>query len=351
MLQNSAEGEPHLAQNNDYRQRNYYAAALDTPFALGKTVSINGTATRRFSLVHDQLFFSTRNGQIYSMRAADISDHAHKKAAEAISAPLLFRAPQLYITAVKGKDGLLQYDLIGRRILKKEKQEFSYSTPVVYQNLLFHAGASGAVYCFDARDEKLLWKSDMGGKINSNISFDGKDLFVLTQNGVLRCFTPRDGQINWSQQLDDSFHIPPLITESAVYCAGYGGKLFMLDKAGGELRQRLELGQPVLTPLSADEENLFITTSDGTLRCYNSDLTLKWQVILDAPLTIPVLVTDNMIIAGSSQRSLYILEKNRGTSLQRISLEGRPASLPVVYKNRLILAMEYEKIIELQVMK
>lgn len=343
---------PAYTENIDYMRSNYFPANIDTPLSVVNTVSINGTTTGTLCLVNAQLFFSTQNGRIYSMSADDISDYAKKKAAAAITAAPTFLRDKLFLSVIRGKHGLLSYDLTRRKLSAAAKQDFSTASPVVFRDKIIHAAVSGSIYAFDSETGQLSWKADLGDQIIRSLSFDGRHLFALSQSGILRCFNADKGSVIWSQRFDDHFYVAPLLNKTSVFLAGYKGQLLRIDKKSGELQKRIELNRPVLRSLSATDNELVVSATDGLLRVYDAQLEhIKWQITLDAPAAIPALITDNAVISGTAQKSLYILDKKKGRILQKIKLEGRPASLPVIYKGKLIMGLEYEKIVELRVKK
>jgi len=332
--------------------QNFLPVNIDTPLVISKTASLNGTPVNSICLAGDQYLLAAQNGLIYSVSAADIDDHADTKTADGISTPPAFMNRKFYIAAEKGKNAFIIYDFDSRKAQSVEGFAYSSASPVVWQDKIIYASLDGSLICINANTLEHEWKSELGGKIISSPAFDGRQLYVITQNGILRSYSLDEGEVLWSRHIKESFYISPMITDDALYIAGFAGSLYRIDKSEGDILQKIDLGKPVRTALSTDGERILAITPDAVLRLYDSSLkNLIWQQKLDAPAVVPALITNNLVIIGTTQKSFYLLDLNSGSILQEMKLKGRQASLPVFYKDKLVMGMEYEKLIEFQVKK
>ncbi len=341
-----------FTENINYMRQNYQAVDIDTPLVLTETASLNGTPTTTICLVDNQFLLGTQNGLLYSISADDIDDNADIKIADGISAAPTFMHKKFYASAEKGKSGLIKYDFNNRKEQLLEGFGYSSASPIVWQNKLIYASLDGSLTCINDKSHTQEWKSELGAKIISSPAFDGERIFVITQNGILRSYSLEDGDILWSRHINESFYISPMLTDDALYIAGFEGGLYMIDKSSGSILQKQTLGKAVYTALSTDGRRILVITSDAVLRLFESDLKeLVWQQKLDAPAAVPALMTNNIILTGTTQKSFYLIDIQNGDILQTLQLEGRPASMPISYKGKIVMGMEYEKLIEFQVKK
>jgi len=342
---------PVFSEGVNYQRQNFMAVTIDTPLAVRRTVSITGNPTPTLYLVYNQLLFATQDGRIYSLSADDFSKKADTKIAKAIGASPTFWQNFFFIPILKGKSGLIRYDFRSGKAVALGSVPLSGSSPVVWQNKVFHATHEGMVLCINSQNNQTLWQSKLNGQIIRSLAFDGERLFALSRNGYLRCFNPQTGAIYWGQNFTEHFYCSPLVTKNRLYIASYEGNVTVLNKTNGALIKHIPLHSPIYTALSATDNLLIVATSDGMLRGFSHGLTQLWQIELDAPAAIPALISNHLITIGTFQKSLYLLERSDGSVAQKITLKGRPLSLPLYFKEHLILAIEYEKLIQLQVEK
>jgi len=341
-----------VIEQNDYMRRNFLPVQIDTPLVLVKTASLDGTPVNYICYAGGQFLLAAQNGLIYSVSAADIDDNADIQTADGISAPPAFMNNKFYIAAEKGKSALIIYDFDSRKAQPVEGFAYSIASPVVWQEKIIFASLDGSLICLNSNTLEQEWKSELDGKIISSPAFDGRQLYVITQNGILRSYSLDEGEVVWSRNLNENFKISPLITDDALYIAGFSGSLYKIDKNKGDILQKIDLGKPVHTALSTDGEKILAVTPDAVLRLYDSSLkNLFWQQKLDAPVMVPAVITNNMVIAGTAQKSFFLLDLENGSILQELKLKGRQASMPIIHKDRLVMGMEYEKLIEFQVKK
>jgi outer membrane protein assembly factor BamB len=333
-------------------RQNFLPSDIDTPLVLTKTSKLSGTTTNTICLIDEQFLLAGQNGFLYSVSAEDIDDNADIKISDGISVTPTFMNKKFYVSSEKGKKALIQYDFTRRKEMPLEGFAYSTASPIVWQRKIYYASLDGTLTCINSETLDTEWKSELAGKIIRSPAFDGERIYVITQNGLLRSFTPEKGDILWSRHFKESFYISPLSTDRALYIADFKGTIYMIDKSSGNVIKKQNTGKSILTALSTDGENILAITTDAVLRLYDSSLeNLIWQQKLDAPVRVPALITNNMVLAGTVQKSFYLLDLKHGDILQTIKLKGRPSSTPVPYKGKIVMGMEYEKLLEFQVKK
>ena len=101
----------------------------------------------------------------------------------------------------------------------------------------------------------------------------------------------------------------------------------------------------IFSPPSADNEHLFIPLSDGKIICRDLDSGPDlWDVQLDGPVSVPILVTNKYLLIGTSQRKFYIVDKSDGSIVQATELEGRLSSIPLISGQDIFIGYEYNHI-------
>ena len=147
------------------------------------------------------------------------------------------------------------------------------------------------------------------------------------------------------KNIDDFIYAQAIAMNQHLYIITYNGLLYGLNLKSGYLSQIEDYSTKAYASLSGDDQNLIIPLSDGALICRNIENNKEsWSIKLNGPVSCPVLITNNHVIAATSQKVLYIINKNNGEIIQEIKTEGRLNAPPVFDRNNMVICYEYDKI-------
>lgn len=108
---------------------------------------------------------------------------------------------------------------------------------------------SCTIYVVDAKTGKLAWSRWLTYSLRSSPTIADGRLYIGYQDDdggflyseresplvSLACFDVKTGELLWQQWLDDEVISAPVAAEGAIYCATYGGTLYKMDPASGEI--------------------------------------------------------------------------------------------------------------------
>ena len=76
----------------------------------------------------------------------------------------------------------------------------------------------------DVTQSHLRWRSDeKAGYVPTPLLYDGL-LYAVSDAGLLRCYAPADGQVQWAVTFEKPFYASPVVAD---------GKLYLFDREGG----------------------------------------------------------------------------------------------------------------------
>ena len=214
------------------------------------------------------------------------------------------------------------------------------STPVIYDGRLFTLGISGILTGFDARDGRIVWQKNFGGRFKANAPPFGTSMSPLVAGGLLIVhaggheggaligFDPVTGSEKWTLEGDGpSYSSPILATFSGQeqLVIQVHRKILGVDPARGRILWSIPFVTPcdqnIVTPLRAGDVLVVSSQDTGTqgIRLTRKDAEWIPQVAwhtqeVSLYMSSPVLVNGRVI--GLSQRKkgqYFALDPATGT--------------------------------------
>ena len=339
------QGQFYYTQNVSYDRANYIDAQIAFPLSVVKDKSINGTVAGMVLPVNDQIIFATANGFLYTMEKGSFRNSANFRPVRGIStAPTYFNG-RLYIPSEWNKTGFSVYDLLTREIVWELENSFSVSSPVIWRNKIFHVQKDGHIFCFDESVSQEIWHTELEDQIINSLAFDRELIFAATLQGKVIALVPESGAIAWQTKLQEPIHATPVLSKDMIIIVTVQGNLFLLSKRTGKIIFTKNMQVPLFTTPSTDGMHFYICASNGRLTTFNLKThSIQWERQLEGSITVPALILNDKIVVGTDQKFLYVLNKEDGTILQKLELEGRLRTLPLPHRQGLIIGYEYRKL-------
>lgn len=147
--------------------------------------------------------------------------------------------------------------------------------PVVQGDMILVSGWSNRTLAFDVSSGAQVWEFPVGGA--STPAVTGSHVFLVTKDGTLRALRRSDGAQIWSLDLGRegrSVLVPqvgwqgPVLAGGNLIVGSSEGLLRFIDPATGVSRQTIDVGAPIVTPLTVASNTLLVTTSNGEILAY-----------------------------------------------------------------------------------
>jgi outer membrane protein assembly factor BamB len=227
----------------------------------------------------------------------------------------------------------------------KEKWKYKAGAPIkigmaINSDTVYAGDEDGKLHCLDAKSGQKRWIFDTDAEITSAPNFDGNRMLFGCGNETLYCLDKdKGGQPLWT------FKVPggpvmgsPAIIDSKTFVAGCDSVLHVIDTARGTEINKIELdGQVGATPALVGDF-LYVGSMTNQVQAVNwKEGKVVWSYEAPKrpqPFYASVAATNDLVLAGSRDRSLHVLDRKSGTAKWVFPTGGRVDSSPVVVGKR-----------------
>lgn len=161
------------------------------------------------------------------------------------------------------------------------------------------------------------WIVQTGAGIYCSPAVEKDKVFVGDDLGRLTAYALKNGKKLWSFQSGKRIVGTPAVSEGIVVFGSADCKIYGLDAQNGNLLWTVEAAEPVLGAVTIENSIAYIGASDHTFRAVNIRTgEVKWAFVgVRGYIETKPLVTDNKVIFGAWDNTLYALNKADGKEL------------------------------------
>ncbi len=161
------------------------------------------------------------------------------------------------------------------------------------------------------------WIVQTGAGIYCSPAVEKDKVFVGDDLGRLTAYALKNGKKQWSFQSGKRIVGTPAVSEGIVVFGSADCKIYGLDAQNGNLLWTVEAAEPVLGAVTIENGIAYIGASDHTFRAVNIRTgEVKWAFAgVRGYIETKPLVTDNKVIFGAWDNTLYALNKADGKEL------------------------------------
>lgn len=161
------------------------------------------------------------------------------------------------------------------------------------------------------------WIVQTGAGIYCSPAVEKDKVFVGDDLGRLTAYALKNGKKLWSFQSGKRIVGTPAVSEGIVVFGSADCKIYGLDAQNGNLLWTVEAAEPVLGAVTIENGIAYIGASDHTFRTVNIRTgEVKWAFAgVRGYIETKPLVTDNKVIFGAWDNTLYALNKADGKEL------------------------------------
>lgn len=161
------------------------------------------------------------------------------------------------------------------------------------------------------------WIVQTGAGIYCSPAVEKDKVFVGDDLGRLTAYALKNGKKLWSFQSGKRIVGTPAVSEGIVVFGSADCKIYGLDAQNGNLLWTVEAAEPVLGAVTIENGIAYIGASDHTFRAINIRTgEVKWAFAgVRGYIETKPLVTDNKVIFGAWDNTLYALNKADGKEL------------------------------------
>jgi outer membrane protein assembly factor BamB len=203
----------------------------------------------------------------------------------------------------------------GTVLLSKKIAKRFESKPVVYENNIYTVDVDGNLYSIDSANGKVNWQIKAGGPLlfkSELVVSDGK-IFIATGFGIVEAYDLTGKKI-WDNDLDEAIYNSLLIVKKSLIIATDALKLYSLDSKDGDKNWSTEIDDKVitLTPLVHDDIIYFGCYSGTFYAVSLDDGDIIWTYKSNGAIYSSPVVVEKSIYFGSEDGYVYSLNDKTG---------------------------------------
>ncbi|KYK28296.1 MAG: hypothetical protein AYK19_21095 [Theionarchaea archaeon DG-70-1] len=199
----------------------------------------------------------------------------------------------------------------GEVVWKFFAQDSTYFSPTHFDGRVYTNDGYRHVYCLDAQTGEVIWRKKIEWTSSSDLSLDGKRIFVGTYNGIvcldletgetlwkfggerwifstlavaynkifagtikggLYCLDAENGEVIWKKETESGISSSIVVADGKAAFGTKNGMLYIIEAQSGEVCESLDLGDDKIEALALSDGKLFVGLGDGRISCFEGDV-------------------------------------------------------------------------------
>ncbi len=187
---------------------------------------------------------------------------------------------------------------------------------------------TGRVFALARLTGKRYWQTGTG-PVSAPLTIHDGVLLVPTQAGELLGLVPGTGEIKWRHRIGVT-RVPAVPADSASVLVATVDSLFVVATADGKVLKRARSPGTVLSPWVHLGGHFLAGTTDSLVVAVRpDDLSVGWQVKLDAPVLDSPAAVGDTVYAATRRGTLYRIQVDSAPRAQPIVALDWPITAPV----------------------
>ncbi len=299
---------------------------------------------------------------------------------------------------ISNSDGVYMYGLNNERKFNYESQigdsldllwtaetngSQNYSSPVIYNDILFVGDLSGRLYAFDRKsgvqygykkfdgaleitpavnnfriicvinnlDEKystliiydylsgrILNETIINGKVNAELlKYDDGVVVITTLGEVLKINYA--GTVIWKTNLKKATYSSPVSDDKFIYVGNSSNEIIKIDLSTGIVVDKKSFLNPIECKLTMNSENIYLGDNRGFVYCLNTNLEIIWKVETGSKIINSIAVDDSLVISSNLAGDIYSINRLNGALNYSIKTGGMASSSPLIFADNIVVPL------------
>jgi eukaryotic-like serine/threonine-protein kinase len=273
-----------------------------------------GAITSSAAIVADRIFFVSRDGHAYCLRASD------------------------------GR--LVWKRRFGADLGAQNYWDYTLASPVVVGTTLFVGSGDGRLYALDAANGRSRWAYDAHARIRTTVAVHAGRVVFGTTGGHVVALRQRDGALLWSFATMGATHTfadagndttsivaSPTIAEGIVAIGSRDGFLYGLDAQTGAQRWRITHdGSSWILATAYDGHSLYVASGSAQFvqAIDPASGEERWRFATRAAVFSSLTLAGTTLLFADFAGQVYAVDTSTGSQRWAFPLHGRALSTPVV---------------------
>jgi len=331
----------------DPGRTNLAGESLRPPLVLRWQGDVTGGIGNGSPLVVDSmLVIGTLRGELYVFDVRDGRRQGWVTLGDAIEGSPVVKGDIVYVAVSNSDESLLAYNLKeGKRLWAVDCGDIE-SSPVLAGDRIIVANVLGEVFCIDRENGEEAWTYSIPDNkhlkgFRSSPSVGDSTAVMGCEDGTLYALSIRSGELRWKVETGDPIVAPPMIENGTVYAANLGGRMTAVALETGTTEWVRNLGSPVFAGSARAAESILAVTSGGTLVALNPRSgEMNWKTELGGVVNAAPVIAGEFAYIGTLRKLLYAVDVRSGEIVYQQVLEGRVKTPPAVAFGTLFIATD-----------
>jgi outer membrane protein assembly factor BamB len=265
----------------------------------------------------------------------------------------------------------------------------NYSSPVIYDDILFIGDLSGRLYAFDRNsgaqfgykkfdgaieitpvvnnfriicivnnlEEKystmavydylngrILSETIINGKVNAELLKYEDGVVVVTTVGEIIKFNYA-GNVIWKTNLKRTTYASPTSDDKFIYLGNSDKEILKIELSSGLVISKNNFINSIESKLTLNDGNIFFGDNGGIVYCVNSNLETIWKFDSGSKIINSTPADDNSIIVSNLAGNIYSLNKKDGSLNYSIVTGGMVSATPLIFNDNVLIPLVDKKMI------
>ena len=129
---------------------------------------------------------------------------------------------------------------------------------------MFQQDASHEGFLEEASDFVTnLWSFNMGSSIYSTPVIHGDNIYVVSNDGILKSIDMEDGSQDWSYNLGTKVTASPVIANNTLFVGGQDGSMYAYDIQNKNLKWQYDTSKPIESTASVNNGTVYFGSNNG----------------------------------------------------------------------------------------
>ena len=228
-----------------------------------------------------------------------------------------------------------------------------YGAVVLNDGALYYGDGKGMVYALIADTGRPYWPKPFltGARIWSSVVVDDQRVYAASQDHCLYALDKKSGDKLWQfpGQLPsdcktiDALVGSPTVYDGVVYVGSFGGELYAVDAATGQLKWTFKAGGGLWDGPAMVDGTLYFGDQAGNVYALDAATgqTSKWTAKVDGAVKMTPLVVNGIVYVGTDRNLMYAFKADTGQSIWSAPYKARDGEsmlvTPAVYSDTLVI--------------
>ncbi|KAJ3659027.1 hypothetical protein Zmor_010736 [Zophobas morio] len=261
------------------------------------------------------------------------------------SSPLVFQLKEQILVAVGSFSHIfVVLDAVkGEEIAKFVLPDVIEASPCVSPccSYLYVGCFDGCLYCLDFKNNSIKWFYPTCDRIKCKPALCQEFTSIVfgSYDKHVHCINTENGSCVWKTSVEESVTATPVVEKKKIYIATICGSCLCLSETNGDILWRLKTANPIFGSPCIIDDTIAWPNVNGCILFLSSNGDKIDEFKSNGYLYSSLIRYNDMIIFGSHNHSLYILEIDNGhPKIKKIVELNDVLTTPCVFSDRIAVA-------------